>query len=760
MARGPLLQLMLIVVMGTTGSVIAQEINAIDGSWSAWSQWSHCSRSCDGGLANQIRRCLGDRFRCRGPDVKYKLCNTQTCPFTFQSVEDQVCETRNTVPINGRYYRWVPLSRQQYHCFVMCEDENRNIPNVEEVHIPDGTRCGRSNNYYCIEGKCENIGCDGYIGSGAEVDDCGVCKGDGSSCHPQQRNRLTGKGPDSQYQWNVRWGPCSATCGTGYQTAMFHCMDTRYDVITFESSCSTSRPSDITRECRSRPCDPGWRVNSWSACSVPCGGGKKSREVKCMLGTGRGRTTDAPSYRCPDPMPISETQCNMQFCPAYWQTGKWSTCSVTCGIGSESRPVFCVKIPRQGSKVNVSSVECRGPRPSGSRSCSRPECYRSFSKVPTITVHNDTFLQIRRTKRIQLRVGETATLLAGQPVKVICPVENFNKKLLFWTRNNRLIPMSRTERVFVSRNGALKIKRTDPTLDTGEFTCIAGMQSATIRLQFSSKRRAMNKGRKLMKSVIKDTISMSSSLDQPQSDKIPGPRGPHAVRRAKMDAMLDSLGGDFVYTTSDWGACSRTCGKGLQTRKVTCVKATSVYIKVVSKEACKGSRKPSSVRPCIVQDQCPKWVTGEWQECSAKHCKRTGRATQARDLHCQSDNDTSIPLGRCSHLQKPVTKQECDNSACVPIWSTSGWSKCNPRCGEDRQKVRMLSCVWRDSGKPAQANCHTIPKPIVWKKCKPKKCRKASCRDNSRYCSVVGLLQMCEYQSFRKKCCQTCSSIS
>lgn len=289
-------------------------------------------------------------------------------------------------------------------------------------------------------------------------------------------------------------------------------------------------------------------------------------------------------------------------------------CSVSCGIGQEARPVFCVKIPRQGSKVNVSSVECRGPKPEASRPCSRPECYRSFSRVPSITRHNDTFLQIKRTKRIQLRVGETAILLAGQPVKMICPVKNFDKKLLFWTRNNRLIPISRTERVFVSRNGALKIKRTDPILDTGEFTCIAGMESATIQLKFSSKKKAMIKGRKLMKSVMKGSNSISSSLDKPQSDKIPAPRGPNADKQAMMNAMLNSIGGDFVYTTSDWGACSRTCEMGIRHRQVTCVKPTSVYIKVVDKAACSGRRRPADVQSCVVHKHCPNWAAGEWQE--------------------------------------------------------------------------------------------------------------------------------------------------
>lgn len=44
--------------------------------WSTWSDWSTCSRSCDGGIAQQLRRCHAPHG-CRGEPVRHKICNMQ-----------------------------------------------------------------------------------------------------------------------------------------------------------------------------------------------------------------------------------------------------------------------------------------------------------------------------------------------------------------------------------------------------------------------------------------------------------------------------------------------------------------------------------------------------------------------------------------------------------------------------------------------------------------------------------------------------------
>lgn len=48
--------------------------------WSIWSGWSTCSRSCDGGVAQQLRRCHTPDG-CRGEPIRYRLCNMQVSTF-------------------------------------------------------------------------------------------------------------------------------------------------------------------------------------------------------------------------------------------------------------------------------------------------------------------------------------------------------------------------------------------------------------------------------------------------------------------------------------------------------------------------------------------------------------------------------------------------------------------------------------------------------------------------------------------------------
>jgi hypothetical protein len=44
--------------------------------WSIWSEWATCSRTCDGGVTFQLRRCHSPHG-CKGDAVRYKICNMQ-----------------------------------------------------------------------------------------------------------------------------------------------------------------------------------------------------------------------------------------------------------------------------------------------------------------------------------------------------------------------------------------------------------------------------------------------------------------------------------------------------------------------------------------------------------------------------------------------------------------------------------------------------------------------------------------------------------
>lgn len=56
--------------------IFSQQKRGKNVGWSGWSDWSTCSRSCDGGIAHQLRRCHSPQG-CKGEPVRYKICNMQ-----------------------------------------------------------------------------------------------------------------------------------------------------------------------------------------------------------------------------------------------------------------------------------------------------------------------------------------------------------------------------------------------------------------------------------------------------------------------------------------------------------------------------------------------------------------------------------------------------------------------------------------------------------------------------------------------------------
>jgi len=74
-----------------------------------------------------------------------------------------------------------------------------------------------------------------------------------------------------------------------------------------------------------------WVLTSWSVCSVTCGQGIKTREVRCP-----------EEDKCnPSTKPNEEFQCNERPC-IDWVPGPWTSCSASCGGGHQLRGVQCM----------------------------------------------------------------------------------------------------------------------------------------------------------------------------------------------------------------------------------------------------------------------------------------------------------------------------------------------------------------------------------------------------------------------------------
>eukprot|EP00949_MAST-11_sp_MAST-11-sp1_P001363 g1363.t1 len=133
--------------------------------------------------------------------------------------------------------------------------------------------------------------------------------------------------------------PCSKPCGGGTQVRQAKCFFKGVPVA--KSQCSgIPRPAPITQACNTQPC-PKWAYGSYGPCSVSCGVGTQSRTVKCIRG---------PSQEVVDPLncdlstrETSQKSCAMPSCvKPEWRIGVWSACTKPCGGGTRTRTVTCM----------------------------------------------------------------------------------------------------------------------------------------------------------------------------------------------------------------------------------------------------------------------------------------------------------------------------------------------------------------------------------------------------------------------------------
>ena len=121
-------------------------------------------------------------------------------------------------------------------------------------------------------------------------------------------------------------------------------------------TCPGAKPSAV-QSCNTdcgiaQPQETSWVTSSWSSCSKSCGGGSQTRSVTCPSG-----------YVCPGAKPTTSQVCNTQACTASWKVGSWSSCSKSCGGGTQTRSVTC-----------PSGFSCTGAKPSTSQSCNTSAC--------------------------------------------------------------------------------------------------------------------------------------------------------------------------------------------------------------------------------------------------------------------------------------------------------------------------------------------------------------------------------------------------
>ncbi|RMB94173.1 hypothetical protein DUI87_28979 [Hirundo rustica rustica] len=424
----------------------------IDGGWGSWSSWASCSRSCGAGVQSAERHCshptpkYGGRY-CLGERKRFRICNARRCPPDGPSFRQVQCSQFNPMPYKGKLYKWTPVPNSASPCELHCRPEHEYFAEKLRDAVVDGTPCydGDASRDVCINGICKNVGCDYEIDSHAVEDRCGVCHGDGSTCHTVHKTfedseglgyvdigiipvgareirieevaeagnflALRSEDPEKYFLnggWTIQWNGDYRVAGTTFTykrtgnwenlTSPGPTVEPVWIQLLFQETnpgvryqYTIQRPADSENEIE-QP-EFLWRFGSWTSCTATCGTGVQRQAVHCverLAGLVEERFCDAltrpddqqrtcseepcparcePALPCPSlPRPA---RCEPALpCPSLPCPTLPRQCSVTCGNGTQRRPVLC---------SNSTGAACDpAQRPGAARPCSLPPCHQGW----------------------------------------------------------------------------------------------------------------------------------------------------------------------------------------------------------------------------------------------------------------------------------------------------------------------------------------------------------------------------------------------
>ncbi|XP_012667210.1 ADAMTS-like protein 4 [Otolemur garnettii] len=351
---------------------------------------------------------------------------------------------------------------------------------------------------------------------------------------------------------------CSASCGKGVWRPIFLCISRESGDELDERSCAVgARPPASLETCHSSPCPPYWEAGEWTSCSRSCGPGTQHRQLLCRQEFGGGGSS-VPLERCAHlPRPNITQPCQLRLC-GHWEVGSpWSQCSVRCGRGHRSRQVRCVG--NNGDKVSEQECALGPSKPPSREACDMGPC-------TTAWFHSDWSSKCS---------AECGTGI--QRRSVVC----------------------------LGSGEALGPDQEEGGTGTSEQNCPQGSRPPDMR---------------------------ACSL------------GPCEMT--------------WCWYTGPWGECSSECGSGTQRRDIICVSKLGTEFNVTSPSNCSHLLRPPTLQPCQGQACQDQWFATPWSPCS-RSCQG---GMQTREVQCLSTNQTLST--RCPPHLRPSRKRPCNSQPC------------------------------------------------------------------------------------------------
>jgi len=370
--------------------------------------------------------------------------------------------------------------------------------------------------------------------------------------------------PIETYVWNKTYSQCTKSCAGGSQTLQVSCLRRRTlkgvvqkeEVVSDYYCKSSEKPTVVSRRCNTQDCEARWASDNWGECSRSCGGGIKSRQVKCMRLTQYGDNI-FPHYECDMAGKPQRTQtCQEDSCPAQWHTGPWSKCSRRCGRGYKHRTVFC-----QSGLHTMTSSNCDVTiKPKSRQRCVVRKCrfkkfYWQWNSWGQCSQSCD-----EGVKRRQLK----------------CTYKSSTGKV-YHVRSKRCKRLKKPKNWKANRTATCLVRECPP-LTTTTTTTVATTTTTTVRPTTTTT------------TTTRPTTTTSTTTELLRRIKV-------SINEDRGAALQTSLT-ESSWITGNWQQCSVSCGGGFQMRIVRCL----LFGRPSTK--CRAGEKPPIRKTCNTQ-KCP-----------------------------------------------------------------------------------------------------------------------------------------------------------
>ncbi|XP_062904993.1 ADAMTS-like protein 1 [Mobula hypostoma] len=726
-----------------------------DSQWDAWGQWSDCSRTCAGGASYSLRRCLSSR-NCEGQNIRYRTCSNVDCPAEAEEFRAQQCSAHNDVKYQGQYYEWLPVYNDpDKPCALKCLAKGTSLIVELAPKVLDGTRCYTETLHMCISGNCQVVGCDHQLGSSAKEDNCGICRGNGSTCrlvrgqyksqlssnklddtiiaipYGSRHVRIVLKGPDHLY---LETKTLLGQKGESNLSApgSFNSVNTSFDFqkLPEKEILRAKGPlgADFTVKIQYvgtgesvvqfffyQPIIHQWRETDFFPCSATCGGGYQLTSAECYDLRSKRVVSDQYCHYYPEnvkPKPKLR-ECSMDPCPASdgykeinpfdhfhplprWDSSPWTACSSSCGGGAQIRTVSCVEEDINGQISNAEEWKCMYTQKFPvMQPCNLFDCPKWLSQEwSPCTVTCGQGLRYR----VVLCIDHRGLHAGGCNHKTKPHVKEECTVMVPCYQPKERLPVEAKLPWYKQAQELeeLLVVSEEPSFIPGPWspcstTCGPGTQLRKVKCQV--------------------LLPFSQSVEDLPDDECEGPKpqteqgcyaGPCSSETgdyegAETDLMYANQQGReelYAWEYQGFTECSKSCAGGIQEAIVICLNKQTKERE--DESLCRLQvHPPQLLKVCRLGPCPPRWELGKWSPCSSS----CGLGLQTRDVFCMhllshETNETATLEDKNCPQPKPDNVQACNQVSCPPDWHAEEWQKCSQSCGRGIQ-IRQIFCKQR-----------------------------------------------------------------